>query len=360
MRVSLRSDRADEDNETEVQQLRELGRKSVKAWLLAGACALIIAAGATRGHGAIEGQVRSSAPPWLGLFGAAIRPDGSIFIVGSKALLLVSTDHGKTWVQQTLKERPGSILFQDRDLYSIRFTPDGKEGWIVGEEGTILHTADGGQTWTRQDSGSTKNLFKLAVLDAQNAVAVGADGVILRTSDDGNHWQSIKSPKIITLFDVTFVDKNTGWIAGEFSSILGTSDGGQTWKLAYGGNTGDFTVGPFFTVNFRDPQNGMAAGLSGDMVATTDGGKSWKAQKLPTAAAGYVAAWDPLNKTMWIGGTGGNMFSENVGGQFQEAARTTFHDLTDMVFAGNQGVAVGLSGTILLKQGTSEQWQAVQ
>jgi photosystem II stability/assembly factor-like uncharacterized protein len=340
--------------------LNLIHRKSTKIWTLLGACLLIVAAGAVCVDGAIQGQVRKSAPEWLGLFGAAIRPDGSIFVVGSKALLLVSTDHGKTWVQQTLRERPGSILFQDRDLYSIRFTPDGKDGWIVGEEGTALHTTDGGQTWTKQDTGTTKNLFKLTVLDAQTAIAVGADAIIVRTVDGGAHWQPAKSPKIITLFDVAFTDKNTGWIAGEFSTVLGSTDGGQTWKIAYGGNTGDFTIGPFFTVAFTDPQNGIVAGLAGEMMVTSDGGKTWKAQKLPVASAGYVASQDPSSKKVWIGGTGGNMFDGGVGGQFQEAARSTFHDLTDIAFAGNQGVAVGLNGTILLKQSTGEPWQAVQ
>ena len=311
-------------------------------------------------RGAVEGQVRKAAPPWLSLFGAAVRPDGSIYVVGSKALLLTSTDHGKTWIQQTVKERAGSALFQDRDLYSIRFTPDGKTGWIVGEEGTVLYSNDGGQTWTGQQSGTTKNLFKVGVIDAQNAVAVGADATIIRTTDAGAHWQTVKSPKLIELFDVTFTDKNTGFIAGEFSTILGTTDGGQTWKLVSGGNTGDFTVGPFFTITFSDPQNGVAAGLAGDLMVTADGGKTWKPAKLPDQVGTYVLVEDPANKKLWIGGTGGKMFEQNPGGQWQEVSRATFHDLTDIAFAGDQGVAVGLNGTILLTQNAGEKWQAVQ
>lgn len=320
----------------------------------------MLALGAVGARGAIEGQIRKSAPSWLALFGVAIRPDGSIFIVGSKALLLVSTDHGQSWIQQTMKERPGSDLFQDRDLYSIRFTPDGKSGWIAGEEGIVLHTADGGQTWTRQDTGTTANLFRIAAIDEQNAVIVGADGTIIRTTDGGGHWAKIKSPKDITLFNVAFTDKNTGFIAGEFSSILSTTDGGQNWNIIYGGNTGDFTIGPYFTVDFTDPQNGLAAGLAGDVMVTTDGGKSWKPQKLPDAIGSYVVSQDAASKKIWIGGTGGKMFSETPGGQWEEAKRATFQDLTDIAFAGNQGVAVGLNGTILLTKDAGKQWQVVQ
>jgi photosystem II stability/assembly factor-like uncharacterized protein len=311
-------------------------------------------------RGAIEGQIRHSAPPWLSLFGAAVKPDGSIYIVGSKALLLTSTDHGRTWIEQTLKERPGSSLFQDRDLYSIRFAPDGKAAWIVGEEGTILYSNDGGRTWTKQQSGTTKNLFKVAVIDAQTAAAVGADGTILHTSDAGAHWQSAKSPKDITLFDVAFTDKNTGWVVGEFSTILTTKDGGQTWTVAVGGNTTDFTIGPFFTISFSDPQHAVAAGLAGELSVTDDGGKTWKPAKLPDEVGTYVLAEDTASKKLWVGGTGGKMLVQNPGGEWQEAPRTTFHDLTDMAFEGNQGVAVGLNGTILLTQNAGEQWQVVQ
>jgi photosystem II stability/assembly factor-like uncharacterized protein len=332
----------------------------VKFWALASVCLLTVAAGAVNARGAIEGQVRTSAPPWMSLFGVAIKPDGSIFVVGSKALLLVSTDHGKTWIEQTLKERDGSSLFQDRDLYSIRFAPDGKSGWIVGEEGTVLHTDDGGQTWSKQDSSTTKNLLKVFPIDDQNAVAVGADGAIVRTTDGGAHWQTEKSPKLVSLFDVRFPEKNIGFASGEFATILTTTDGGATWNVASGGNTGDFTIGPFFTLAFTDPQHGTAAGLSGEISVTADGGKTWQAQKLPDQAASYVITQDATGKKLWTGGNGGKMFEQTPGGQWQEAPRATFQDLTDIAFAGNQGVAVGLNGTILLTQNAGEQWQAVQ
>lgn len=308
----------------------------------------------------MEGQVRTSAPAWMSLFGVAIRPDGGIFVVGSKALLLVSTDHGKTWIQQTLKERDGSPLFQDRDLYSIRFAPDGKSGWIVGEEGTVLHSDDGGQTWTRQDSGTSKNLLKVCAIDSQNAVAVGADGAIVLTTDGGAHWKTATCPKMITLFDVRFPDKNVGFITGEFSTILRTTDGGQTWTVASGGNTGDFTIGPFFTVAFTDPEHGTAAGLSGEIAVTSDGGKTWQAQKLPDQVASYVVTEDPTDKKLWTGGNGGKMFVQGQGSQWEEVPRATFQDLTDIAFAGSQGVAVGLNGTILLTENAGEKWQAVQ
>ncbi len=342
--------------------LRDIDKISKKFWTLLGVgiLTIAIAISAIAVPAATEGQKRSGAPPWLGLFGTAIRPDGAMFIVGSKALLLVSTDHGKSWTQTTLKERAGDQLFQDRDLYSIRFTPDGKLGLIVGENGTIMRSADGGGTWTAQTSGTPKNLLKVFLLDDQTAVAVGADGTIVRTTDGGAHWQIIKCPKLITLFDVTFTDKNTGWAVGEFATVLNSTDGGQTWKVVSGGNTNDFTIGPYFTVNFTDAQNGIAGGLAGELATTYDGGKTWKPAKLPDQVGAYAVVVDAANKKVWAGGTGGRAFYQPIGGQWQEAPRATFNDLSDIALSGNEGVMVGLNGTILLTDNAGEQWQAVQ
>src|SRR5260370_36749184 len=123
----------------------------MRAWLraLVGVCRMVAAIGATGAFGAVEGTVRTSAPPWLSLFGVTIKADGSIYIVGSKALLLISTGHGKTWLQRTLPGGTGSPLFQYRDVYTIRVTADGKTSWGFWYAGRILHTTDCWKTWSR-------------------------------------------------------------------------------------------------------------------------------------------------------------------------------------------------------------------
>ncbi len=333
--------------------------KKLKTCVIAAAGFLMIVAGAVVAGRADEGLARTGAPGWLSLFGVAILPDNTIFVVGSKAMLLISTDQGKSWLQRTLKEREGSDLLQDRDLYAIHFSPGGKVGWIVGEDGIILKTTDGGDTWNRQESGSKSNLFNVYPIDDQTVVAVGADGAMVRTTDGGEHWQLVKSPKLVSLFDVTFVDKNTGFAVGEFSTIITTVDGGQTWTLNYGGNTSDYTIGPYFSVTFSDPQNGVASGLSGNLMVTADGGKTWKAQQLPANVGGYAITQDTGSKKMWVAGAGGQMFDEPSGGQWQALQRTAFHDLSDLAFAGDLGVAVGLNGTILVSSDAGAEWRSV-
>ncbi len=338
-----------------------MGFRRCSLWALAGAVMLAglfaggaISSGAT---GATNDGKMAGAPVWTSLYGVAIRPDGSAYVVGSKGLLLVSGDRGKSWDMQTLHERPGDVLYQDRDLYAIRFTPDGKSGWIVGERGIILHSDDGGKSWTRQKSGITGNLFNLAVVDAQHAYACGEDGLLLSTGDGGQTWKSYKYKGWLIFFDINYTDANSGWAVGEFETILHTTDGGQTWSLSHGGNTTDFTVGPYLSIVLTDPQHALVTGLNGDVISTTDGGKSWTAQKLPETVATYAAAQS--GGRTWLGGEGGRLIWADAGGKWA-VQRPTFNDITSVAFLGNAGYAVGLNGTILRTDNAGGQWQVVK
>ena len=40
------------------------------------------------------------------------------------------------------------------DLRAVHFLEDGKNGWIVGNQGAVFYTNDAGDTWKQQDSGT--------------------------------------------------------------------------------------------------------------------------------------------------------------------------------------------------------------
>ena len=42
------------------------------------------------------------------------------------------------------------------------------EGWVTGDEGTVLHTIDGGTTWELQNSNVTKDLATIFFYDEMN------------------------------------------------------------------------------------------------------------------------------------------------------------------------------------------------
>ena len=147
-------------------------------------------------------------------------------MVGASGAFVTSDDNGKSWTRtQLAKIYPFSWL----DLFGIRFAPGRTTGWISGEQGLILRTTDAGKTWRKQQSGVTDNIYRVAPVDAQNAVATGANGTILYTHDGGQHWQQSRQKNGFAFFDASAPDTKNAWVIGEFETILHSSDGGMTW-----------------------------------------------------------------------------------------------------------------------------------
>ncbi len=103
-----------------------------------------------------------------------------------------TTDRGKTWKEQKLKEGKGG-------LRKIFFLND-SIGWIAASEPNFLgdqkfdvlyKTTDGGAVWElayRQENYKIFGLQDVAFVDEQNGIAVGQFNKILRTTDGGDSW----------------------------------------------------------------------------------------------------------------------------------------------------------------------------
>ncbi len=99
----------------------------------------------------------------------------------------------------------------EMDFNDVYFV-DAKNGWIIGEAGTIIHTSDGGKNWEAQDSGTDVDLNKIQFTDEKNGWIVGNKGYLLHTIDAGRNWRK----QVITdgrLTGLHFPDRYRGWIA---------------------------------------------------------------------------------------------------------------------------------------------------
>ena len=117
-----------------------------------------------------------------------------------------------------------------RDVY---FT-DNMNGWVVGDNGTILHTNNGGANWASQTSGTTINITDVYFIDANNGYAVGGflsvGNVALKTIDGGVNWTTITVGSTADSYtDVDFSSVNHGIIITK-DSIYTTSNAGSTWE----------------------------------------------------------------------------------------------------------------------------------
>ena len=60
-------------------------------------------------------------------------------------------------------------------FYSVHLV-DTKNGWMVGDNGTIRKTTDGGANWAPQTSGTSEGLRGVYAADAMTSWAVGESG----------------------------------------------------------------------------------------------------------------------------------------------------------------------------------------
>ena len=101
------------------------------------------------------------------------------------------------------------------NLYSVYFKGD--YGWAVGYKGIILQNIDGAGTkwYPLNNSGTDKQLLSVFFFDQLNGWIVGQDQTILHTSDGGSHWNSQSYTGSEHYFSVYFTSLLNGWIAGE-------------------------------------------------------------------------------------------------------------------------------------------------
>lgn len=321
--------------------------------------ALLLCLASQRAHAQDSGGVRRVD----NIFSVAQVAPGRWIAVGSKGLILRSNDGGKSWDRGVLRVRQDQLsdLFQDLDLYSVRFTSDFKAGWIGGEKGLIFYSEDAGSSWTRRGaSGFEKNIFRIAPIDATRACAVGPDASLLCTGDAGQHWQSLSVDKHIDLYDVVFVG-DQGWAVGSFDTILHTPDGGRNWQLEAGGYDKNRLLDEqaLFAVAFRDENRGEVVGLAGKILLTDDGGQTWRSDGGEVTRPSLFAV-SGVWPTIWAGGKHGAIIEHGDGSGWKTIElRGSRHDITDLAIAGNTALAVGLQGTILRTGDGSKAWTSV-
>jgi photosystem II stability/assembly factor-like uncharacterized protein len=345
----------------EKEQIPRMSRGALFASLLF-AMAVILASPSAAPAQPPEAGLTSLVKAWDSFFSVACLASNKCYVVGAEGALLTSTDGGKNWDRRAIAERGDLSWF---DLYSIRFANNGQTGWIGGESGLILKTTDGGQTWNAQTSGTTENIFRIAVVDPRTAYASGTNGLLMGTTDGGAHWQVQKLKSGLIFMDLSFPDAQNGWAVGEFETILHTADGGKTWTPQIGGKRANFKLPALFAIRFSDAQHGWAAGQGGTLLRTDNGGANWQPVTSPSASPMYSVIYvngakGSARSELWGSGEGGALLRVGLGGTAAPTVQTpTVFDLADVAFNGQDGVAVGLGGTIVHTADGGAHWEVV-
>jgi photosystem II stability/assembly factor-like uncharacterized protein len=137
------------------------------------------------------------------------------WIGGERGLVLRTEDGGQTWERILLPRPPtrgqeaaggGEKLALGEEVseaeleafglmsplpsvYSLFFVSP-REGWAVGQEGTIARTYDGGRQWELQPSGTREALYDVGV-GRERGWIIGDRGTVLISTDRGARWNQV-------------------------------------------------------------------------------------------------------------------------------------------------------------------------
>jgi photosystem II stability/assembly factor-like uncharacterized protein len=185
------------------------------------------------------------------------------------------------------------------DLWGVCFLADGRNGWAVGDAGTIVHTTDAGASWSTQVSTTSFSLRGVWFTSAQVGYAAGYGGTVMQTQNGGVTWTRLTTGATANFNDVCFADSQHGWAVGANGIIARTTDAGQTWTKTFP------TSNQLQSVSFSDTTNGWAVGQGGVIVGTHDGGQSWYVVQPAVTAQTLYSVWRRSDKEAWAGGAAG-------------------------------------------------------
>ncbi len=253
---------------------------------------------------------------------------------------------------------------------------DSLQGWIVGDDGIILHTIDGGITWIIQNSNTSYNLLNMAFTSKDTGWIVGGGdynygGILLHTTDGGSNWDTVFTDSVYYT-GISFSSSLNGWVLPHWTicdSLIRTTDGGLTWQkqflypgyLLSGGNS---RINIFFLDSLHGwivSQRGAPMSLGCDIYRTSDGGASWTI---------YIYEIQRLNKVIftdlshgWIcgvsnGPSGIILFSHDAGATWSPIyPGGNYSNFSDITFVDNiHGWVVSTNGYILVSEDGGMNW----
>ena len=266
------------------------------------------------------------------------------WIVGNNSTMLHTENGGSSW---TTKTSPIAM-----DLYACFFV-DSENGWAVGgslSSRKIIHTSNGGTTWTEQTSVKPSNRpITLFFIDSNTGWIAGDAGAMEKTVDGGTTWVSVDTGISNHIVDIHFTDADTGWMGTQYGKIYVTSNGGGIWTQQTSGvETTVFENRLFGNMDFIDSDNGWVVGRNGVIVNTDSGGSTWTTQTSNTTDDLWSIDFIDANKG-WCVGQNGAIITTTDGGTTwtTEESGTGFTLLSVSFTDQNNGWAVGGGGTIL-------------
>ena len=152
------------------------------------------------------------------------------------------------------------------------------------------------QGWSQLNVGTTENLNKVYFKNNSEGFIIGDNGTLIKTTDGGINWIAVSTGVTNNLRTISFLNDTIGYING-----LKTTDGGNTWLI----QTASQNFGPIYAQDTNNLIAGLYNNLLGDIYSSSDGGDNWAVIANPIFGStgfyddvsfvndtvGYLSAW---------------------------------------------------------------------
>lgn len=233
---------------------------------------------------------------------------------GDGGTIYQTSDGGKRWTPIRNATLAGAVV----DVNRIYFLNE-KRGWMLAEsrdkdqtKTVLLSTEDGGKIWQHFEVPNVSSFF---FVDGKRGWAVGKNSTMLRTTDGGLKWKAVENlTRLVGLpvesasltfgfSDVYFLKGGEiGWAVGNFygttttniGGLFMTTNSGDSWQripiaVQRKTNSTRFTRGKLDSVRFTDVNNGVITGEMEDgderfffTLKTRNGGETWEQARVPS------------------------------------------------------------------------------
>ena len=252
-----------------------------------------------------------------------------------------SNDGGKTW------GFPSNLATNfDGNLFELEFGT-ATTGLTGGDGGTLLKTTDAGSSWSAPIASDmvtgNKAINAMHYLNADTVYMGGGSGYLVRSLDGGATWTKLTTGTTKTIYDICPIAANQVVLAAGSGEYCISSDGATFTKVGAVAGTPNLRA-----VKFRNGV-GILPAASGKIYRTT----SWNV--LPTlvytatnTAELYDVEFVDDNIVYVVGQYGTILKSEDAGLNWTEEASLTTEVLQKVRLNGGKLWAVGQGGVILM------------
>jgi photosystem II stability/assembly factor-like uncharacterized protein len=157
-------------------------------------------------------------------FDLALRPDGSLWVLGAYGLAFASTDKGETW-QSRMHRLPNPEGLSYHGLVERR-----DEQFLFGEQGLLLRAARPADPFTASPSPSTGSFFGAVALREGPLLLLGLRGKAWRSANVGEPWTMVQTPVDASLLAGLQLVDGRAVLAGAAGQLLVSEDAGQGFR----------------------------------------------------------------------------------------------------------------------------------